>query len=255
VLYAARSACSPSWEWKNPDGHQDKLNFWLIVDGVGSWQGGGRTYPLAAGDCFVQRLWQPCHGTTDPERPLVVLWANCTLVRPDGSAVVLAQLTEARLPALHRRYASPHFIASLAQRMIDRFESEGVGPATDQWLACIWDELGVGARSGADDGQLAELIGQVRAHPERPWRVAGLAQALGMPVDRFTRRFHAHTGVPPRLFLVRARLEAAKALLRMSNDSIAAIASRLGFCDIYHFSRRFRQHVGCAPSAYRSGSG
>ncbi len=254
VLFAARTACAPSWEWRNPDEHQDIFNFWLIVDGKGRWEGGGRSYPLAAGDCFLQRIWQPCHGTTDPAAPLVVLWANCTLRNEAGETVDLRRLPEAELPALHRRLSHAGFITTLAQRMIDRFESEGMGPAADQWLGCIWEELGLGEQAARQDHELDALMQEVRAHPERPWRVAGLAQALALPVDRFTRRFHAHAGCSPRDFLMRTRLESAKALLRMSNLGLAEIASRLGFCDIYHFSRRFRQHVGCAPSRYRRGT-
>jgi len=255
VLFAARTACAPSWEWRNPEGHRDILNFWLIVDGVGEWRTDTTRFTLAPGDCFLQRIWQRCVGTTDPTQPLVVLWANCMLRDDHGRALDLRSLPADELPPLHRRLSHPTFITSLAQRMIDRFESEGVGPATDQWLACIWDELSLSAPPRAADPQLEQLLQEVRAHPEHPWRVAGLAQALALPVDRFTRRFHAQVGCAPRTYLLRTRLEAAKALLRMSSLSITAIASRLGFCDIYHFSKRFRQHVGCAPSAYRGRTG
>ena len=255
VLFAARTACAPNWEWRNPEGHKDILSFWLIVDGKGEWRTDSERFALAPGDCFVQRIWQRCVGTTVASQPLVVLWANCTLRDDQGHALDLRSLPAAQLPPLHRRLGQPSFITSLAQRMIDRFESQGVGPATDQWLACIWDELSRDALPRAADPQLEQLLQEVRAHPEHPWRVAGLAQALGLPVDRFTRRFHAQVGCAPRTFLVRTRIEAAKALLRMSSLSIAAIASRLGFCDIYHFSKRFRQHAGCAPSAYRDCAG
>jgi hypothetical protein len=40
-------------------------------------------------------------------------------------------------------------------------------------------------------------------------------------------------------------------LLRTTNESLNSIASRLGFCDAFHFSRVFKTETGNSPSAYR----
>ncbi|MBA2482710.1 MAG: helix-turn-helix transcriptional regulator, partial [Planctomycetes bacterium] len=143
------------------------------------------------------------------------------------------------------------FIAALFRRLIAASE-RGARPEADRWLACVFDAADVREDASGDAG-IAPIVEAVRREPERPWRVAGLARTAGLPVDRFTRRFRAATGASPREFLVQARLDAAKALLRMSDLPIGEIATRLGFCDIYHFSRRFRDHVGCAPTRYRAG--
>lgn len=122
------------------------------------------------------------------------------------------------------------------------------------WSWCrAWPRAPAGLKYSIDWVSTA-LVAEIRRDPAKPWRVAGLARRAGLGVDTFARRFRASVGVSPREFLVQARIDAAKAALRMTGDSIGAIAERLGFCDIYHFSRLFRQHAGRSPSAFRNGA-
>jgi AraC-like DNA-binding protein len=256
AYFAARTACLPTWTWHNLEGHRDFLNLWLIVDGRGQWTSHGRTFQLSAGDCFVQRLWHECIGTTDSTNPLVVLWSNISLFDHLGASIALRSVDDARLPALYRRINDLAFVSKLALRMIKCFEQHGPGPESDRWLSCLWDEIASSDSVDAHHNLILEsLMANVRAEPERAWKVSGMAAAAHMPVDRFSRHFHKQTGSSPREFLIRARLDQAKAQLRMSSLTIGEIAIRLGFCDIYHFSRRFKQHVGCSPRAYRDGAG
>ena len=251
VRIAARTLCEVPWRWYNRAGERDCVNLWLIVGGRGTWSGEGRVYPCSAGDFFVQRLWHECVGTAEPDEPLDVLWANIGWRDRRGVAID-ARRYEQELPALHRRVGDLAFITALFRHLIAAADG-GDQTAAARWLGCVLDVAQVPAEEG-DDAVIAPIIAEVRADPGKPWRVAGLALHAGMPVDRFARRFHIVTGMSPREFLVRSRLDAAKALLRMSDLPVGEIAVRLGFCDIYHFSRRFRGHVGCAPTAYRSGN-
>jgi AraC-like DNA-binding protein len=251
VLFAARSLCTAPWRWHNREGERACANLWLIVGGTGAWVGEGRAHPCSPGDFFVQRLWKECEGSNRDGPPLDVLWANIGWRDRRGIDVDL-RAHDAELPAVHRRVADLAFVAALFRRMIAASEG-GERGAADRWLACVLDAARV-SEPGAHDSAITPIVEAVRRQPERPWRVSGLAASAGMDVDAFARRFRAATGASPRQFLVRARLDAAKALLRMSDESIGAIAARLGFCDIYHFSRRFRVHVGCSPTDYRGGA-
>jgi transcriptional regulator GlxA family with amidase domain len=40
-------------------------------------------------------------------------------------------------------------------------------------------------------------------------------------------------------------------MLQSSDKSIDEIAQQAGFCDRYHFSRVFRQIIGCAPVKFK----
>src|SRR3989442_11921738 len=71
----------------------------------------------------------------------------------------------------------------------------------------------------------------------------------------FARLFKRSTGVPPHRFLVRRRIDAARALLAAQTAPIAEIAQLVGFRTPSHFTTTFRRVTGLTPSAYRSEAG
>lgn len=82
--------------------------------------------------------------------------------------------------------------------------------------------------------------------------VGELARLAGCSEGHFHRRFKARFGESPVAYQLRLRCEAAKNLLRSTDDTLADIAHRLGFGDPYHFSRAFKRGVGMPPGRYRS---
>ena len=77
-----------------------------------------------------------------------------------------------------------------------------------------------------------------------------LARVAGVSRFHFARQFRARTGESPMEYLLRARVERGKALLRDSRARLVDISAELGFADQSHFARTFRRLVGVAPSAY-----
>ena len=78
-----------------------------------------------------------------------------------------------------------------------------------------------------------------------------LARAVHYSPVHFGRLFRRFVGETPSAFLIRARMDAAKSLLRGSSASITQIAEYLGYGDVYFFSKQFREKVGSPPSEYR----
>lgn len=78
-----------------------------------------------------------------------------------------------------------------------------------------------------------------------------LAEQSGLSYDTFRRHFSAAYGLPPASFRTAARMEAAAKLLTLTDRGLRDIAHRLGYGDEFHFSTRFRQHHGMAPSHFR----
>lgn len=63
--------------------------------------------------------------------------------------------------------------------------------------------------------------------------------------------FKANAGMTLLHYLEIQRIEAAKSLLLSTNDTIYAIAEAVGFKNPYHFSTRFRRHIGLSPRGFR----
>jgi AraC-like DNA-binding protein len=78
-----------------------------------------------------------------------------------------------------------------------------------------------------------------------------IAAKLGMAESTLRRRFRDATGVPPHEFVLQARVNEARRLLGETNDPIKLIAQKLGYRDVYFFSRQFRQFAGVPPALYR----
>ena len=66
------------------------------------------------------------------------------------------------------------------------------------------------------------------------------------------KRMAQYTGETLHQYLISYRIARAIDLLTTTDESINAIAAAVGFRDICHFTRIFRQKTGQIPSAYRN---
>ncbi|MHA6480449.1 helix-turn-helix domain-containing protein [Paenibacillus sp. strain BS8-2] len=104
--------------------------------------------------------------------------------------------------------------------------------------------------------QLANQIADyMKEHYQKPITMSDLAATFELDEKHLAYRFHKHTGISPKEFLIQYRMTRAKELLRNSNCSIKDIARSVGYSDAYYFSRLFKKHVGLSPLATRTGFG
>ncbi len=90
---------------------------------------------------------------------------------------------------------------------------------------------------------------------EQKITLAQMAEMTHLSPSHFSTEFRRLFGVPPVDYLIRLRLRQAAYLLPDHNLSVGEIASRVGYEDIYQFSKIFKKHFGHAPSALRKTNG
>jgi AraC-like DNA-binding protein len=78
-----------------------------------------------------------------------------------------------------------------------------------------------------------------------------VARRVGLNYENFRKRFAGITGESPGHYRKRRRLDWACAAIYQGGHTIKQIADELGFCDVFHFSKAFKQIVGTTPSEYR----
>lgn len=78
-----------------------------------------------------------------------------------------------------------------------------------------------------------------------------IAQALFISPSRLYKRFKAETGLTLGAYQDKLIFYRATLLLAERQLSIKEISQKLGFCDQYYFSRRFKAQMGTTPTRYR----
>jgi DNA-binding response OmpR family regulator/AraC-like DNA-binding protein len=106
-------------------------------------------------------------------------------------------------------------------------------------------EEGAAARSPF----LRAVEAAIRAHlADEDFGVADLAAAVGVSRSKLYRDLRAVTDASPADLIWRVRVEAGRQLLAAGEGTVSEVAYGVGFKSVAHFSRRFREHHGTAPS-------
>jgi len=87
-----------------------------------------------------------------------------------------------------------------------------------------------------------------------PWAVAGLAKHVGLPEKRLQAAFQQGAGMSVYAYLRKLRLDAAADLLQ-GGASVTDAAISVGFSNLSHFSKSFRDHHGVPPGLWRQAAG
>ncbi|WP_371367350.1 Bifunctional transcriptional activator/DNA repair enzyme AdaA [Sporomusa rhizae] len=93
-----------------------------------------------------------------------------------------------------------------------------------------------------------EMLQQVY---NKPFDFSAMACQMGVSSSHLSRLFKQHTGVTPRQYILRIRIDKACALLRQTNAGILEIAYHTGFQSLSNFHRYFKEQTGISPKKYR----
>ena len=114
--------------------------------------------------------------------------------------------------------------------------------------------------------QVSLQIKQIQERPIKPIRQAKeymaehsgekivleeIAELVGLNPVYFSNLFKKETGMNFSAYLINVRMDSAKKLLTSTNETIAAIADRIGYKDVRYFSKLFTKTVGVKPAVYR----
>jgi AraC-like DNA-binding protein len=101
------------------------------------------------------------------------------------------------------------------------------------------------------DFVIDKLIETIKEQINRWWTVSEMADFCNLSDDQFRRVFLKRTGMLPKIYIDRLKIQKAGELLMSNRFKVTEIATRLGYVDQYHFSRRFKKITGLSPRRYR----
>ena len=106
-------------------------------------------------------------------------------------------------------------------------------------------------RGGLGSTRLRRIKELVHAKIEDDLSLDEMAQSVGLSTAHFARMFRKSTGQTPHQFVLRQRLERARAMLRAADSRVLDVAVACGFKTQQHFAQVFRDVWGVSPTEYR----
>ena len=106
-------------------------------------------------------------------------------------------------------------------------------------------------RGGLGSARLRRIKELVHAKMEDDLSLDEMAQSAGLSTAHFARMFRKSTGETPHQFVLRKRVERAKAMLRAPDARVLDVAVACGFKTQQHFAQVFRDRCGVSPTQYR----
>ena len=163
--------------------------------------------------------------------------------------------------AIHLEIPEPARLAEITARMAEEINRPAPGSA-DVVAACLRIFLieccRAAQRSGIQSSHalgtpawVERLCARMDTQYAQQLTLEDLAVAVRLSPGYLCRAFKRHTGKTVFAYLIERRIQAAMLRLSTTDDKVIAIALECGFNDLTYFNRKFRQLLGCTPTANR----
>lgn len=130
---------------------------------------------------------------------------------------------------------------------IERYRGEAL---LHEMLHLVWAKPDVRPEAGAR-AALERTLAYMDTHYAEPLTIERLAQMAEISPKYYVDLFKKAYGRSAIDYLTEVRLNEAKRLIARSEARLSDIAHRIGYQDEFYFSRKFKQHMGMPPAAYR----
>lgn len=97
----------------------------------------------------------------------------------------------------------------------------------------------------------AKIIQSMRDRVTENISVKQLAEECHMSERSFRSMFSKYTGVTPKQYLIKIKMQNAAQILQTSDFSINKVSEKLGYSSQFQFSRDFKKYYGVSPNSYR----
>lgn len=106
-------------------------------------------------------------------------------------------------------------------------------------------------QGGAESDMVDVVVSYISSHYRQNLELKELAALAGCGVRQLQRRFKQEKRLGPMEYVIQLRMENASRMLHHTDASIGEIADKMGYRDMYYFSRAFKKYYGVPPLRYR----
>ncbi|MBM6995313.1 AraC family transcriptional regulator [Paenibacillus sp. DXFW5] len=235
-----------------------------VFEGKGTYTWGGRVYSCGPGDTFVIFPNGLFTYEADSRHPWHYAWV--ALKGPSVHRQFMDVGITPDKPVVS--FGDPEQLRELYARLRSSFRQsdhpylEGLEAAG--WMTLLFHHFGLANQDilphtavkepAMIDRQVDQAIRWFQLQYPQQIGIEELSRNLGYHRAHLFNAFKARTGLSPKQYLTKVRIDKAKELLTGSL-TVDQIASSVGFNDALYFSRQFKKSTGMSPSEYRSGIG
>ena len=253
LITAAYTRCWDSW--RDTDYTPDYNKFYLICNDEGWLKIGGQEYFPKPSQFFVMPAGVLQSYSTISKNTFEKYWCHFTATIGDMNLFDIIQLPHYinipdrfELERLFRdliscnennEIASPLRVKALLLEIISYFIEN-----------TVIEKILLSTSTSVE--KLNHVLNYIETHLSEDISVEELASIVHFHPNYFIRFFKKHLGTSPIHYINRIRLEKAKNLLGISDMAISEIADKIGFNDLFYFSRKFKSHTGFSPSEFRN---
>jgi len=228
-----------------------------ILSGSGIYIVGGKRYTCQEGDTFFIFPGEPFSYEADKRDPWRYAWVamqgSLTASLLAGLGITVAEPILhgdcRRLLPLYRRIRRG--LAEADSPLLAELESGG---CLRRLLAAFGASNRVRLQDGGSvsdiDRQIAQAERLLATHYAQAVSIDGLSRAYGYHRTHFSQMFKRATGLSPKQYLYKVRMERAESLLATALP-IEQVAASVGYNDALYFSKQFHKWSGSSPTAYR----
>lgn len=146
-------------------------------------------------------------------------------------------------------------LSSLEQNKSHLYPYEVLSTLTNLWLefcrVISITEIQTDKKNSPISNRMAIFLQCIESHYSEDLTLEMIAASANVSKSECLRCFKASLQTTPYKYLMEYRLSQAADLLKNTDRSIEQIANAVGFAQISHFGKCFREKTGLSPSAYR----
>ncbi len=199
-------------------------------------------------------IWEPhcLHYYGHPHQPWIHSWVLCdyALVK---ELLCASKLELNRIISLEDSSLVEKYLADLFSEYGEHREPDPVIVTNifDNWIREIARAIDYKSRDIQVPKKYVEVKQYLETNYFRETTLEDLARRVPHSPQHFCSEFKKYFGQAPIEYLIRLRLRQARLLLRDHNLRISEIGRRVGYDDVYYFSRCFKKYFGLSPQAMR----
>ncbi|GAB3487666.1 AraC family transcriptional regulator [Marinomonas epiphytica] len=151
----------------------------------------------------------------------------------------------------HRHFAFQfdEFIACLRQ---EEFPHQQYAAALFNKMFFEWLLLANTENQSNSQRRVHRVIEEMHHQLSVNWQVRAMADFCGCSEQHLRKLFLKYTGLSPKDYYQKLKLDIALGMLKRGNKSITQIADALGYTDNFHFSNAFKRKFGYSPSQVKA---